>query len=142
MILKYYCSKKCIFRTLCENIKISVTFTTRSYHRLSLEDRKAYLQLDTWSEDENVCWRDLKAEYVAKNSSCLSEEDLKMHLRIIDIYRVNGCMNGCSIRTSRFNHSCRSNAEATGDGIRVSCYLTYKGLLGLRNIAVLLLGPL
>ena len=79
--------------------------------------------MDTWSEDENVCWRDLKAEYVAKNSSCISEEDLKMHLRIIDIYRVNGCMNGCSIRTSRFNHSCRSNAEATGDGIRVSCYL-------------------
>ena len=98
---------------------IMSSFVIRSFHKLSEEDREAYLQLDTWSEEENVCWRDLKEEYVAKNGASLSPDDLKTHLHVVDIYRVNGCMNGCSIRTSRFNHSCRSNAEATGDGIQV-----------------------
>ena len=77
------------------------------------------MQLDSETEAENVCWRDLKSEWGAENCEKVNPGKMAEIMKIVDIYRVNGCMNGCSIRTSRFNHSCRSNAEATGDGIQV-----------------------
>ena len=78
------------------------------------------MQLDSETEAENVCWRDLKSEWGAENCEKVNPGKMAEIMKIVDIYRVNGCMNGCSIRTSRFNHSCRSNAEATGDGIQVN----------------------
>ena len=86
---------------------------------MSDEDKKAYMQLDSETEAENICWRDLKSEWGAENCEKVNPGKMAEIMKIVDIYRVNGCMNGCSIRTSRFNHSCRSNAEATGDGIQV-----------------------
>ena len=78
------------------------------------------MQLDSETEAENICWRDLKSEWGAENCEKVNPGKMAEIMKIVDIYRVNGCMNGCSIRTSRFNHSCRSNAEATGDGIQVN----------------------
>jgi len=79
------------------------------FYQMSEPDQEEYLKLHNRYEGEfvdecsNIVWRAVMAE---ENDKQKAEKILKIY----GIYRTNKFVDGVSIKTSRFNHSCFPNA--------------------------------
>ena len=84
---------------------------------MSQEDQESYLKLhNKFDDDDRTTWSErLKREFEGKmlviSELTVSRMSKEKALAVWGIYSTNGFHNGVCIKMSRFNHSCRPNAQ-------------------------------
>ena len=94
-----------------------------SFLSMSQNDQEEFLKLHNRFEDSNTFSNDDEADYFLKlkqfseiysfynDPGLLEEFDENLALIVLGIYATNSFPEGVGIKISRFNHSCRPNAE-------------------------------
>ena len=104
--------------TTSEELVKHYIFCVLKYMEMSEEDQKSYLELvNKFEADERTWFGDMQLRYldlqrIAKDISEIVEDiSQEKAFVVMAIMETNGFHNGVCLKMSRFNHSCRPNAQ-------------------------------
>ena len=107
-----------------ERIGIDIQSLIESFYRMSKADQKEYLKLFNRFEGCDDI-KTQRLDWMLWIKAMFDNEKKRQELRdIVGIYNTNAFGMGVGIRSSRFNHSCTSNAEAIWDEVTESIEIT------------------
>ena len=88
----------------------------KTFMGMSKEDQESYLKLHNKFNDDRKAWseglkREFEAKMVVMSKLTISRMSKEKAFEVWAIHSTNGFHNGVCLKMSRFNHSCRPNAQ-------------------------------